>query len=312
MPKWMELSVEVPDEVVESVRDVMAQFGVGGAVVEQLIPEDDTLELAPVKVTVKIYLPCDEEGRRKKRELEEALWHLGQLIPLPAPSVRYVEEHRWLEAWKEFFPVLHIGSRLVVKPAWEDYISRPGEVLVEMEPGVAFGTGLHPTTRLCLVALEKLIHPGDRVLDVGTGSGILALFAAKLGAAYTLGIDVDPMALKAAEENVARNGLQGKVEIRWGSLIPTGEAPLLNPKDLGEFDLVLANILAPVIMEMALRLAEVLAPKGHLVVSGIVGGQRYAVREALEEAGLELVEERESGDWVGMILRRREDVRRSG
>lgn len=304
MSKWMELSVEVPDEVVESVREVMARFGVGGAVVEQLVPEDDTLELGPVKVTVKIYLPYDDQGLRKKRELEEALWHLGQLIPLPAPSVRYVEEQDWLEAWKEFYPVLHIGSRLVVKPAWEDYAPRPGEVVVEMEPGVAFGTGLHPTTRLCLVALEELIRPGDRVLDVGTGSGILAIFAARLGAAYTLGIDVDTMALKAARENVLRNGLQGKVEIRWGSLIPTEEAPLLSSKELGEFDLVLANILAPVIMEMAPRLAEVLAPQGHLVVSGIVGGQRYAVREALEAADLELMEERESGDWVGMILKR--------
>jgi len=304
MGKWMELSVEVPDEAVESVREVMAQFGVGGAVVEQIIPEDEDLELTPVKVTIKIYLPYNDQGLRKKQELEEALWHLGQILPLPVPSLRYVEEHQWLEAWKKFYPILHIGSRLVVKPAWEDYIPQPGEVVVEMEPGVAFGTGLHPTTRLCLIALEEIIRPGDRVLDVGTGSGILALFAAKLGAAHVVGIDVDEIAVKTARGNVVRNGLQDIVKVQWGSLIPVEGTPLLDVEDLGDFDIVLANITAPVIMEMASALAQTLAPEGHLVVSGIVNRQCAATLQALEEANLRLVEQRESGDWVTLIVKK--------
>ena len=157
MGKWMEIAVEVPDEVVDAIQEVMGRFASGGAVVEKIIPEGEILGTEPAKATIKVYLPWTRQGLIRKKRLEEALWHLSTVVPIPAPSVRYWEEGEWLEVWKKFYTVLHIGERLVVKPSWESYEPSPGEIVVELDPGIAFGTGLHPSTRLCLLAMEEAV-----------------------------------------------------------------------------------------------------------------------------------------------------------
>lgn len=304
MSKWMEISVEVPDEAVDAIQEVMGRFSSGGAVVEKVIPEDNPLGLEPTKAFVKVYLPYNRQGLSRKKRLEEALWHLSNILPIPTPSVRYWEEGEWLEAWKKFYTVLHIGERLVVKPSWESYAPAPEEVVVELDPGLAFGTGLHPSTRLCLIAMEKVLKPGERVLDVGTGSGILALFAAKLGAKEVLALDIDRIAVKVARENVARNGLKGKVKVRWGTIIRTEEAPLVDASALKPFGLVLVNITAPVIKSMAKELAAVTAPEGLVIASGLIQNQKEETAEALSTWGLEVQEEISSQEWVALILRK--------
>ncbi|MDW8102268.1 MAG: 50S ribosomal protein L11 methyltransferase [Anaerolineae bacterium] len=304
MSKWMEIAVEVPDEVVDALQEIMGRFASGGAVVEKIIPEEELLGLEPAKAIVKVYIPWNRQGLLRKKRLEEALWHFSAIVPIPVPSVRYWEEGEWLEAWKKFYTVLHIGKRLVVKPSWECYVPGPEEVMVELDPGLAFGTGLHPSTRLCLLAMEQILKPGERVLDVGTGSGILALFAAKLGAKEVLALDIDRVAVKVARENVFRNGLRGKIKVRWGSLIPTGEAPLIDASALKPFGLILANITAPVIRSMAKELSIALAPEGFLVVSGIIQPQKEETLEALSSQGLQCEEELSCQEWVALILRK--------
>ncbi len=304
MGKWMEIAVEVPDEVVDALQEVMGRFASGGAVVEKIVPEGETLGTEPARATVKVYLPWTRQGLLRKKRLEEALWHFSTIVPLPAPSVRYWEEGEWLETWKKFYTVLHIGERLVVKPSWESYTPSPGEIVVELDPGLAFGTGLHPSTRLCLLAMEQAVKGGQRVLDVGTGSGILALFAARLGAREVLALDIDKIAVKVARENVARNGLRGKIKVRWGTIIRTEEAPLIDVSALKPFDLVLANITAPVIKGMAGELARALAPDGLLIVSGIILSQKDETSDALKSSGLEPESELSCQEWVALVFRK--------
>ena len=157
---------------------------------------------------MRAYLAVEPGLDEKRRQVEEALWHLRQIASIPEPQFRTVVEEEWANAWKEHFHVTRIGQRLVVKPSWREYTPQADDIVLELDPGMAFGTGLHPTTQMCLLALEKYVRGGERVLDLGTGSGILAIAAVKLGAAACLATDIDPVAVEAARANVAANGVQ--------------------------------------------------------------------------------------------------------
>jgi ribosomal protein L11 methyltransferase len=206
-----------------------------------------------------------------------------------------MDEEDWSEAWKKHFVVHRPARHVVIKPSWLEYPPQPGEVVVELDPGAAFGTGLHPTTMLCLEALEDIVRPGMRVYDVGTGSGILAIAAARLGAARVVAVDTDPVAVRVARENVERNGLGGRVEVAEGSA---------TPEVSGGFDLVLANIVANTIVQLAPSLRAALRPGGALVVSGIIRGRTPEVRAALRAAGLRNIVSRRSGDWLALRAER--------
>ncbi len=286
---WLEVSVQADGEVAEAVSEVFNRYGRGGAVLS--MDFDDELSNTAV-VTVKTYLPLDEEGRKARRRIEEALWHLSQIYPLPAPEFRELAEDDWANAWKKHYHVLRIGQRIVVRPSWQEHERQPDEVVIELDPGMAFGTGLHPTTRLCLQALEEHLKPGAKVLDLGTGSGILAIAAAKLGAGSVLALDNDPVAVKAARSNVQSNGVQNLVAVEHGSLDKATEG----------FDLVLVNILARVIIELADQgLADRVRPTGLLIAAGIIEEQEAEVAAALREHGLEIVERRQEKDWVTLV-----------
>jgi len=288
---WLEASVQVDGEAAEAVSEVFNRYGRGGAVLSADFG-DDVRRLSPgstAVVTVKTYLPLDEEGRKTRRRIEEALWHLSQIYPFPAPEFRELAEDDWANAWKNHFHVLQIGQRIVVKPSWQEYQPRPDEVVIELDPGMAFGTGLHPTTRMCLQALEEHLKPGAKVLDLGTGSGILAIAAAKLGAGSVLALDNDPLAVKAARANARANGVQNLVSVELGSLDKATE----------EFELVLVNILARVIIELAAQgLVDRVRPTGLMIAAGIIEEQEAEVAAALRERGLEIVERRQEKDWV--------------
>ena len=212
---WLEASVQVDGEAAEAVTEVFNRYGRGGAVLSTDF-DDDSGDAAVV--TVKTYLSLDEEGRKTRRRIEEALWHLSQIYPLPPPQFRELTENDWANAWKKHYHVLRVGQRIVIKPRWQEYEPRPDDIVIELDPGMAFGTGLHPTTRMCLQALEEHLEPGARVLDLGTGSGILAIAAAKLGAGSVLALDNDPLAVKAVRANVQSNGVQDLVTVELGSL----------------------------------------------------------------------------------------------
>jgi ribosomal protein L11 methyltransferase len=208
---WLELSVTVDQEAAESVSELLARYGYnGGVVVDQPFkPGDEGPEFeydTARPVTLRTYLPVDEQSEETRARIEQALWHLGQMRPVGPLQVQQLEEEDWANAWKRHYGVQRIGARTVIVPSWLDYEPQPHEVVLHLDPGMAFGTGLHPTTQLCVRLLEQHVRPGQRTLDLGAGSGILALAAAKLGARPVLALDNDPIAVDATVENVARNG----------------------------------------------------------------------------------------------------------
>lgn len=287
--EWLEISLAVESEIAEAIAGVLSYYIPRGIAIEA---GPDGWNAGPV--IVRAYLPADENLPANRRRVEAALWHLGQIRPIPAPSFRTIAEEDWAEAWKERLTVMHIGQHIVVRPSWLEYVPVPGDTVIQLDPGMAFGTGLHPTTQMCLVALEELVRPGMEVLDLGCGSGILAIAAAKLGAGCVLAVDNDPIAVKTARENVVANDVQGTVCVIHGSL---AEAE-------GSYDLVAANILAAVIVEMAREgLAKRVRHGGTLIATGILDGQETEVVEALEREGLTLAEQRRVEDWVCLLAR---------
>jgi ribosomal protein L11 methyltransferase len=286
--EWLEVSVNVDDEAAEAVAEVFSRYAYHGVVIEANPDRANP-------VVVRAYLTADDQLRAKKRHVEEALWHLGQIWPIPEPAFRPVVEADWAEAWKAQLRVLHIGQHIVIRPSWLDYAPAPKDIVIDLDPGMAFGTGLHPTTQLCLEALEKLVQPGVRVLDLGTGSGILAIAAAKLGARSVTAVDNDPVAVKTACENVTVNGVQEIVNVARGSLEDVA----------GRYDLVVVNILARVIVEMLREgLGSHMRFGGKMAAAGIITDQEAQVIEALGQGKLALSERRQRGDWVCVVAER--------
>jgi ribosomal protein L11 methyltransferase len=304
---WLELSVEIDPEAVESVSELFARYGYNnGVVVEQAVihPQSEAggwekiaqPQIDPSRpVSVRTYLPIDEETEQKRKELEEALWHLGRMLPVGPLQTQERNEEDWANAWKAYYGIQRMGDRIVIKPSWLEYEAQPDDVILDLDPGMAFGTGLHPTTRLCLIALEKYVQPGMNILDLGTGSGILAIAAAKLGGPETrvTALDTDNIAVDATRQNVERNGLAGQVTVGQGSTAPAqNDAP---------YDLIVANILASVIIELSPALYGLLKPGGTLISSGIFIDRGDSVVEALEQAGLPVQQKEQEGDWLCLI-----------
>jgi ribosomal protein L11 methyltransferase len=288
--EWLEISVTSDNEGAEAVAEVLARYAYRGVVIEA---GPDGWNAGPV--VVRAYLPTDDRLQAKKRRIEEALCHLDWIRPVSVPSFRPVAEEDWVEAWKERLKVLRIGRHIVIRPSWRDYAPEPGDVVIQLDPGMAFGTGLHPTTQMCLAALEALMRPEAAVLDLGTGSGILAIAAAKLGAGRVLAVDRDSLAVKTARGNLLTNGVQGVVSVMEGSLQDV----------LGSYDLVVVNILAKVIVEMMEEgLATRLYPGGRLITAGIIADQVSEVVAALERGGLAAVERQQREDWVCLVASR--------
>jgi ribosomal protein L11 methyltransferase len=312
---WLEISVTTDSEAAEAVVELFNRHGHGQAVVE--IPQDRfeyELETGtpPTSVIVKTYLPNDGSASAAQRRLEEGLWHLGQVYPIPGPVIRELAEKDWSEAWKKQYQIQRLGRRTVIVPAWEEYAPSPCEISIRLEPGMAFGTGLHPTTRLCLRALETHCPAGGKLLDVGTGSGVLAIAAAKLGASSVLALDADAAAVAIARENVVMNGVDGRVTVRHGTL-PGGDAvPVhflgsgnLDLLETGRFDLILINILAHVIVSLAPALSARLAPGGSVLAAGLIDTQEPLVTESFKASGLDVVERAQEKDWVSLVVRGR-------
>ncbi len=304
---WLELTVKVHAEAVESVCELMSNYSTDGVVLEEPyeLTEDgqDYHILHGQPVTIHAYLPIDGTEEEKRQQIERGLWYFGSIGAhfVGEMQTRSVNEEDWANAWKEYYHVTHIGQRLVIRPSWREYTPQEHEVVLTLDPGMAFGTGIHPTTRLCLERVEQLIQPGMCMLDVGTGSGILALAAAKLGAESVYAIDNSSVATESARANARMNGLVERIQVVLGVLDETMAQRLS-----GRYNLVLANIIAHVIGSIAPQLAMVLAGDGLLVVSGIIEARRPDAEGPLLAAGLELVHEMKIDDWLALTYRKRE------
>ncbi len=308
--KWAEISIQTTHEATEAVADIFHGLGASGVVIEDPelvnsykrsgtwdycdIPEaeDDSV------VTVKAYLPVDDQLDDKLRLFEQRVNELARhdidkgsgLIRL-----REVREEDWANAWKKYYHSIRVGERLVVKPSWQEYPAAAGDVVVELDPGMAFGTGTHHTTAMCLALLEEAMKPGDTVFDVGTGSGILAVAAAKLGAGEVRAVDNDPQAVRIAGENVAANGTGDTVTVAEGDLL-TGLS--------GQADLIIANIIADVIIRMAPSVPQRLRDGGLFLAGGVIADRLGDVTDAILTAGLGVEKVLEEGGWATILARK--------
>ena len=294
---WVELSVDAPPEYVEPLSEVFHRYGEGGVAVEQpggFNPDEGESPHTPDRVTVKAYLPLDHTTDHRRAQIDVGVRLVGHLAPLSELRERVVTQDEWQNSWKDFFDVLRVGSRIVVCPTWREHSPHEGDVVVRLDPGMAFGTGHHPTTRMCLVAIERVLTPGDAVLDLGCGSGILSIAAAKLGAGRVVGLEIDANAVRVGRSNAELNGASHAVDIVQGTL-PSPKAPV------GSFELVVANISARVIEDLAAHLVNSLAVGGTIVASGIIDKHVPGVVAALESCGATVDERLVDGDWVALI-----------
>ncbi len=282
MMRWAEVSVDAEPQAGDAVSEALRRAGCDGVYVR------DTLQ--PPQVTG--YLPADDRLEARLDNLQSALQTLpsfGIVGAGTALTLRTVEEADWANAWKAYYKPMRVGRHLVVTPPWETPTLYTNDIPIIVDPGMAFGTGSHPTTQLCLAALEDYAHPAMRVADIGTGSGILAIAAAKLGASEVVATDNDPLAVKIAAENAAVNA----VPLHTQEAFPSGA-----------YDIVVANILADVIIGMAEALAALVKPEGVLIASGIIDTRETDVRFAVEGEGFAPLETRHSGEWVALAFRR--------
>jgi len=299
-PRWLEVSMTVDGELAEAISEVLDRFVSNGVVIESGVKyndaEDEGTPYGPVRIYG--YLAIDEGIEERRQRLLEALYFLGRIQPLPEPAFRTIEDEDWMAAWKKHYRPIQIGKRLLILPAWIER-EDPGRVAVKIDPSMAFGTGTHPTTQLCLEMVEEYTRPGLDVMDVGCGSGILSVAALKLGAGHALGVDIDNAAVISSRENAAANGVLDQLEVGIGSVseLRTGQY------SLRQAPLVLANILAPVIIRLfEAGLAELVAPGGILILSGILDSQAAEVLAAAEARGLNHLHTRQQGDWVAIAL----------
>ncbi len=299
-PHWLEISMTVDPELAEAVSELLSRFVSNGVVVESGVTyndaEDEGTPFGPVRVYG--YLAVDERLEETRQRLEEGLWHLGQIQPLPEPSYRTIQDEDWMASWKQHYHPIQIGKRLLILPAW---IADPnqGRIAVKIDPSMAFGTGTHPTTQLCMELLEDTVQPGRPAIDVGCGSGILSIGAVKLGAAPVLAVDIDNSAIRSTKENAQANGVLDKIETGLGSVREISEGKF----SIRAAPLVLANILAPVIIRLFDDgLDTLLETGGKIVLSGILAEQAPGVVEAAEKKGLKKTEMRQIGDWVAIVM----------
>jgi ribosomal protein L11 methyltransferase len=300
--RWLELTVEADVEAVEAVSEILGRVAVGTIVQPARLLRDPDDELVvredPSGGYALVAHIADVPGASAAVEAtERALWHLQAfgLRRVGPLQVRTVADADWAEAWKEHYVPQRVG-RLVVVPSWSSEALRPGEFGITLDPGMAFGTGLHPTTRGCLRLLQGVDPMPATVLDVGIGSGILALAALRLGAERAVGIDTDPLAVEATLANAERNGLADRLVATVGTLPATPDRT---------YPLVLANLVAAVLVELAPRLVAHLAPGGTLLASGIIEPKADAVLGSMQHAGLDVASRHDDGEWVTLRLEHR-------
>lgn len=300
---WLEVSLIVSGELAEAVTEVLARFAPGGVAVESTAIQASADEygepVGPMRVCA--YLPINDQLEEVRQKLEEALWFLGRIQELPEPTFTIIEEQNWMQAWKQHYRPIEIGEKLLVLPAWVE-APETARIPLRIDPGMAFGTGTHPTTQLSLVLLEKYLQPGDTLLDIGCGSGILAIAGRKLGAAAAYGVDIDPASVEIARQTAADNAVNEQLLFEAGSvtdvrqgMFPASQAPV-----------VIANILTHILIQLLDEgMADLLAPGGVLLLSGILEEKLAEMQAALEQHGLEVCEQLMIEDWVGLAVRQK-------
>ena len=310
--KWSEFAIQTTNEAVEPVSNILHEAGASGVVIEdplELVKERENVfgeiyHLNPDDypnegVVIKAYLPVNSFLGDTIDAIKESIntlllfdIDLGKNVV----SISEVNEEEWATAWKKYYNPVKISERFTIVPTWEDYTPvSSDELIIELDPGMAFGTGTHPTTVMCIQALERTVQPGDLVVDVGTGSGVLSIAAALLDAKRIQSLDLDEVAVQSAKQNVELNNVQDKVSVSQGNLLDGVNE---------QADIVVANILAEVIMRFTDDVAKVVKPGGYFIASGIIQTKKQDVKEAIIASGFTVEETILMEDWVAIIAKR--------
>ncbi len=311
--KWTEVKINTKSKYEELISAILYDMGVSGLVVED--PKDildraenperdyivldeffkDADKVDKENIVIKAYFPESESLGEIVSEVRNRV----EILPVKQQGEAYgtveldeVSEEDWANSWKKYYKPTKLGSKIVIKPSWEDYSINHGEIVIEMDPGMAFGTGTHETTAMCAEMLEKYIQCGSTVLDVGCGSGILSIIATKLGAGQGVGVDIDENAVRISRENAKRNCVDHRIEFRHGDLLEVVYE---------EYHIVVANILAEVIVDLAKDIKKCMKEYGTFIASGIIQDKEDVVMKAFDEVGLEVIEVIRRGEWTCMV-----------
>ncbi|NLX71364.1 MAG: 50S ribosomal protein L11 methyltransferase [Clostridiales bacterium] len=310
--EWIEVSIETVHEGIDIMAQIFYELGVQGVVIQDPadisgfedsglgeIVDDSLLNNMNGEVTIKGYLPNDASFHDKYQYIKEKIgWLLSQNFGFNLGTGRIsmtsVNEEDWANSWKKYFKPVAVGQRIVVKPTWEEYQPKEEEIILELDPGMAFGTGTHQTTILCIRALEKLVGPHHRVLDIGCGTGILSIASLLLGAQHAVAVDIDPDAVKITRENAMQNGVLSRMDVVHGNLLDKVE---------GKFDIIVANIIADTIIELSGLLKDYLNKNGYFIASGIIVDRLNDVLKALDKEQYGDTEYHTLDEWAVVVVR---------
>tara|TARA_A100001037_G_scaffold47499_3_gene39172 strand:- start:885 stop:1802 length:918 start_codon:yes stop_codon:yes gene_type:complete len=295
--KWLEISVETPPEYVEPMTHIFYRYGEGGVAIEspaEFNPDEGEFPPVPEMVRVITFVPLDESARERRSNIDVAVKLVAHFAQISEIKEREVEEEDWESNWKEYFHPIRVGSNLVICPTWRSHKVSRDDVIIRLDPGMAFGTGHHPTTRMCMEILETLISGGEKIIDVGCGSGILAISAIKLGAQEVLGVEIEERSVGIALENCKLNDISSKVTVLNGSFpeIEVAEST---------YDIAVANIAAKIIMDLSGHIVGSLVDGGRLVLSGILKSSLDDVEECYLTHGVGFDEVFVDGDWTAVL-----------
>ncbi len=299
---WIEVSVEANAESVEAVSELLARYGYNeGVAIEEPYQQDedgDNLEIDPTRpVIVRTWLAVDARLNEQRAAIEQGLWHLSRIGGVGSPEYTERAEEDWANAWKEHFPILRIGKHFVVRPSWREYDEQPDDLMIHLDPGMAFGTGLHPSTEMCMLLMEGVDLVGKDVLDVGAGSGILSIGAIRSGAAHAVAVEIDSVAVRSLAENVGLNGMESRIDVVEGDI-----KEVLTPEQT--YPVVLANLIARILADNAEAIASHVASPGVVIASGVIEEREQIVLDAFAALGFSVGDRRQARDWVALRLKR--------
>ncbi len=309
--KWSEISIHTSHEATEAIANILHESGAGGVIIEDSntllqdweTPFGEIYQLAPEDfpeegVIIKAYLPVNSYLMETVEQIKLAFNHLLTYdinLGEGKVSLSEVDEEDWATSWKKYYKPVQISNKILITPTWEEVEQKDDQIVIALDPGMAFGTGTHPTTVMCIQALEKVIQGNEEVIDVGCGTGVLSIAAAKLGAKPILALDLDEVAVESARLNIQLNHVNKRIDVMQNNLLEH-----IDKKP----DIIVANILAEVILSFTGDVARMLKPNGFFIASGIIQAKEDTVREALEQEGFLIEETLIQEDWVAFIAKK--------